>query len=530
MPAGCQTFVPAAGPPHSVGRATGNGFNCFLDDSSATVDLRRDSDGGAVFDSGEPFSIENDFFGLTLAWEMDGFDITSLTSYFDYQINDMFSGDQTPRERVSIQNAESYDQWYQEIRINSTNSEDFDYTVGVMYFDGNMDGTQSFHAVAGAIGGPSAPALARHEFYSSETESYAAFAEVDFHLSDAATLTMGGRFTDEDRAGQKAQRPGAVYSDPSQADTSLCFIRGPLSPCTRGDDGMTPGAPITGEISEKDFSYNVSLSYAANENSNFYVTFATGFKSGGFDLRGAGNPAKFIFGNEDSTNFEIGGKHTLADGSVRLNWAIFHTKVNDLQAAANDPVIISQIVAQGDATSEGVEVDLLWAVNENFRLSAVATYLDAQYDSFLASCYLGQPETGTGCMNVTIAAGSRTGVQELGGRQMVFAPDWNYVLGAEYSMPVGGNREVSLSAKWIHMGSHFTSIEMDPLGFQDSTDRLDVTLALYDQDWSVALVGRNLTDELVHTFTNATTLSGTAIAATNIEETRAIALRATYKF
>jgi len=399
-----------------------------------------------------------------------------------------------------------------------------------MYFDGDMDGTQSFHAVAGAIGGPTAPALARHEFYSSETESFAAFAEIDWHLNDAYTLTLGGRYTDEDRKGQKAQRPGAVYSDPSQADTSLCFVAGPLSPCTLGDDGMTPGAPITGEIGESNFSYNASLSWAVNENSNLYLTYATGFKSGGFDLRGAGNPAKFIFGNEESTNIEFGGKHTLANGSVRFNWAIFHTEVDDLQAAANDPVIISQIVAQGDATSEGVELDFLWAVNENFRLSFVATYLNAEYDDFLGSCYLGQVETGTGCFNVTVAAGNRTGVQDLAGRQMVFAPDWAYVLGAEYSVPVGGNREVRLSAKWIHVGSHFTSIEMDPLGFQSSTDRLDVTLALYDQRWSLALVGRNLTNELVHTFTNASTLSGTAVAATNIEETRAIALRATFNW
>jgi len=41
----------------------------------------------------------------------------------------------------------------------------------------------------------------------------------------------------------------------------------------------------------------------------------------------------------------------------------------------------------------------------------------------------------------------------------------------------------------------------------------------------VALVGRNLGDELVHNFVNATTLSGGAIAATNIEETRAVAIR-----
>ncbi len=120
MPTGCQEFAPPAGPPHSIGRATANGFNCFLDDTSGTVDLRRDSAGGPVFASGEPFTLENDFFGLTLVWEMEGFDITSLSGYFDYEITDMFSGDQTPRERVSIQNEERYDQFYQEIRINST--------------------------------------------------------------------------------------------------------------------------------------------------------------------------------------------------------------------------------------------------------------------------------------------------------------------------------------------------------------------------------------------------------------------------
>lgn len=530
VPAGCQEFQPPAGPPHSIGRATANGFNCFLDDSNSTVDLRRDSADGPVFASGEPFTLENDFFGLTLVWELDGFDITSLSGYLDYQINDMFSGDQTSRERVSIQNTESYDQFYQEIRINSTTSGTIDYTAGLMYFDGDMEGTQSFHAVAGAIGGPTAPALARHEFYSSETESIAAFAEIDWHLSDAFTLTLGGRYTDEDRKGQKAQRPGAVYSDPSEADVSLCFKAGPLSPCTLGDDGMTPGAPITGEISDKDFSYNASLSWAVNDSSNLYITYATGFKSGGFDLRGAGDPSRFIFDEEESTNIEFGGKHTLADGSVRVNWAIFHMEVDDLQTSANDPVLIQQIVSQSDVTSEGVELDVLWAVNENFRASFVATYADADYDRFIGSCYLSQVETGTGCFNVEVVAGNRTGVQDLAGEQLVFAPDWQYVLGAEYSMPVGGNREVRLSAKWIHIGSHYTTIERDPLGFQGSSDRLDLTLALYDQRWSLALVGRNLTNELVQTFGNATTLSGTAILATNIEETRSIALRATYNW
>jgi len=51
-----------------------------------------------------------------------------------------------------------------------------------------------------------------------------------------------------------------------------------------------------------------------------------------------------------------------------------------------------------------------------------------------------------------------------------------------------------------------------------------------DYPWTVALIGRNLTDEIVHAFVNASTLSGSAVLTTNIEETRSIALRASISF
>ena len=127
---------------------------------------------------------------------------------------------------------------------------------------------------------------------------------------------------------------------------------------------------------------------------SFYFTHATGFKSGGFDLRGAGNPANFIFDEEESTNYEIGGKHTFLDGTLRFNWTVYRTEVEDLQVSANDPVLIQQIVAAADATSDGVEFDLLWAATDALTLSLVGAYTDATYDSFTGSCYLSQVENG----------------------------------------------------------------------------------------------------------------------------------------
>jgi outer membrane receptor protein involved in Fe transport len=531
MPTGCQEFGP-----FSPAGAEALGFNCTLQATSHTLDIRAanaaDHAAGVTFNSGEPFTLENDFIGLTLTWDLGNAEIKSLTGQFEYDITDMFSGDQRDVERVSIQNAENYEQFYQELRVSSTGDGSTNYTAGVMYFDGEMDMTQTFHAIFGSVGGPFGP-IARHEFASSQTESLAAFGQLDFSLSDVLTLTVGGRWTDEDRSGQKAQIPGAIYSAPSDADPALCFSGGPLAACTRGNDPINNpvnGAPITGAISESKFSYNLSLQWAVGDNSNLYFTHATGFKSGGFDLRGAGNIDAFVFSPEESANYEIGGKHTLANGSVRFNWAVFHTDVDDLQSAANDPVIIQQIVAQGDASSDGVELDVLWAVTDNFRFSFIGTYLDATYDSFVGSCYAGQFETGTGCVFGGQQGPVAIGTQDLAGKQMVFAPDWSHVIGADWDMPVGGDKELSFGVKWINVGSHFTSIERDPLGFQDSTDRLDATIALSSESWSLALIGRNLTDELVHNFGNATSLSGAMIYATNIEETRAIALRATFNF
>jgi outer membrane receptor protein involved in Fe transport len=301
-----------------------------------------------------------------------------------------------------------------------------------------------------------------------------------------------------------------------------------------GDDGATPGAPITGTIDDTNTSYNVALQYAVSDNNKFYVSGATGFKSGGFDLRGAGDPANFVFPEEESSSFELGGRHTLLDDSIRFNWTIYHTDVDGLQVSANDPVLIQQIVASADATSEGVELDLLWATPlEGLRLSLVAAYTDATYDSFIGSCYLSQPENGTGCTDVTVVAGQRAGVQDLAGETLPVAPEWSSVLGADYTVPVG-SMDLTLSAKYLYTGEQYMSIERDPDGFQGSTDRIDASVVLAsqagDRPWSVALIGRNLTDEVIHTFVNSSTLSGSAVVTTNIEQTRSVALRAEIGF
>jgi iron complex outermembrane recepter protein len=536
--AGCLEFDdPAPSPPTTIASTeAATGFDCGgVDDRNNTADLRRATPGGAVFNSEEPFTIEADLIGVTLTAEFENLTLTSLSSWTQYDINDTFSGDQTSNERVSIQNAEDYEQFYQELRITGNAFvEAVDYIAGFTFFSGELDASQSFHAIDRVIGPPIPPnvAISRNEFQLSETDSQALFGQLDWHLNDQFTLIGGVRVTHEERSGSRAQVVGEVYTSDLAASPTPCNVPfSPLAACTNGNDGLTPGAPITGAISETNVSYNVSLQYAFDDNHKFYFTHATGFKSGGFDLRGGGDPSTFIFGEEESKNFEFGGRHTLFDDTLRFNWTIYHTEVDDLQVSANDPVVITQIVSAADVTSEGVELDLLWATPlEGLTLNFVGSYADAEYDRFIGSCYLGQVETGTGCFNVFVSQGQRTGVQDLKGKQLPVAPEWSFVIGGDYTVPVG-NMELTASAKYIYIDEQYMSIERDPLGFQKSRERVDASLVLSgnssgDHPWSVALIGRNLNNELVHAFVNSSTLSGKPVLTTNIEETRSISLRA----
>ena len=499
--------------------AMAQGFDCTLDASNQTGNIRQG------VDIGEPYTSEAHFFGATFTWKGDNFDLASLSNFTTYEITDNFSGDLLSTERASIDNFEDFEQFYQEFRITSTGASDLAYTAGLMYFTAEMNFTQDFQWVIPFN-------FNRHEVGGSDTDSVAAFGQIDWSLNDQWTLTLGGRYTDEDRSGFKSQTTRELYTGVERLD--WCNNQGstggggpPVGPrtCTMGNDGMTVGGPITGDINDAGFSYNGSLQWGFTEGSMLYVLAATGFKSGGFDLRGAGNPDRFIFPEEESTNFEFGGKHSLADGSMRFNWTLFQTEVEDLQVATNDPILIQQVVGQADVTNSGLEVDFAWAATDAFNVTANAALLDSEFDNFISECYAGQtPEAG--CMG---------GLFVQTGMDMPFAPEFQAIVGGDYTWPLGGGTELTLGAKWIHIGEMHTTLARDPTAFQDASNRVDASLMLRGDTsggnaWTLALVGRNLSDEKTFMWCNSSGLSGTLVVSCALEELRTVALKATYGF
>ncbi|MEM7689642.1 MAG: TonB-dependent receptor [Pseudomonadota bacterium] len=160
------------------------------------------------------------------------------------------------------------------------------------------------------------------------TNVYAAFASIDWEVSDRLSLGLAGRFDAEDRS-VSSLVPNAT--DP--------FTGGPINP------GQAFGPiPDQSEVFSQ-FQPKISLRYEVSDDINIYANWGIGFKSGGFNNQGSAaivdqNFNQFIgtnvlindqFRKETSSAFEAGVKGSILNGAVTFDLAAYHTTVDDLQ-------------------------------------------------------------------------------------------------------------------------------------------------------------------------------------------------------
>ena len=157
---------------------------------------------------------------------------------------------------------------------------------------------------------------------------------------------------------------------------------------------------------------------------------------------------------------------------------------------------------------------------------------DVKYDDFLAPCYNGQTAA-TGC-SIDGNGDLVPDFQDAEGEAPPFAPDSTIVLTADYSWDLSASTELTASVKTYYVDEQMLSVDNDPRGLEDAYTKWDASLTLRDTEgnWKVSLVGRNLTNELVRTWSEGTSSFNGAGGARYafINETRAIALRGEYQF
>lgn len=415
--------------------------------------------------------------GLTAEYDLgdwgtfEALAIKSITGYREVE-NDLLNN-ATGASTPFIYNNDifDYDAFTQEIQLTGTAFGGFvDFVLGVFYFNeqGDYSNEQEIDAFASHI------VLATEI----DNRSKALFTEVTSHLSEQLDLTLGVRYTREDREQQHTLtdlQSGFVVMD------------------TYEQTYLGEPADIPTRISESNVSPRVSINYQWTDRLMTFATYATGFKSGGFNAR-SNTPLQWgPYDDMKVDSFELGLKSSWADRRIRFNMTAFHQNLSDMQAQVNavDPgntqggySIVIQNAAE--ATVRGFETELILRWVQGLDVSVGYGFVDAEYDEF---------------NSFDVNTGELSDISD--DRAFEFTPRNSYNLSLNYRFPHFTDYG-TLRARLDWSGSSKIHVTPKISGNDDLTqDRYDLLNARISFDevalgrglMSLSIWGKNLADE-----------------------------------
>ena len=436
----------------------------------------------------------------TVRYDFDAFSLVSITAYTGYEYDNNIPASWVANlDTAAKRYDEEHSQFSQEFRLESAGGDAFDYILGVFYQTEEIDHVQYFDfdtAQAIADGFPLPPFVGRQTFdLEQDTDSYAAFGQLTWHVTDRLHATAGLRYTKDEKDLDYSQQTSGALPFPSYTLSD-----------SRSDSDVTP-------------SFNVL--YDLWEDGMVYASYSEGFKSGGFDFESGDQ-----FDEETVEAWEAGVKSRLADGSVELNAAVFRSEFSDLQVAAwNGTAFVTSNAAE--AITQGIEIDGRWQISQRWLLSGAVAYLDAEYDSFPAAvCTAGQQTQWAIDTGQSPASCS----QDLSGKDLQFSPEWSGSVSLEYRRDLSGDLRFTGILGVDFTDDYYSALDLEPLSLQDAYAKLNARLQLASYSgWSVALVGKNLTDEETSTWINDVPFFRGSMFAT-IDPRRSIGIQAKYEF
>lgn len=466
---------------------------------------------------------------------------------FDYSAADVLYRDANQDESLT-----GFETFSQELRLTGASAR-VDWMVGAYYADEDLDRNETYRFGAAyepymsiALLGRINPALAQLpnaatflsdatgrpfgslfrglatlDTYRQNAKSAALFTNNTWHVNDAFDITVGLRYTREEKTLQ------ASYSNPdgSPACASYFLPGGQLNPAALGRIGgalTARGVPFAqmqaaqqqalvqnivgftclpwGNIAhhgrsldqsreEKEWSGTLKLAYNLSDDVMAYLSAARGYKAGGFNLdrvqsaNGLSSGTMGIVPVDDTSfpgefvdSYELGTKTTWRDGNLLLNAALFHQVYSDFQL--NSFLGTSFVVRSiPEVVSQGIDAELLWQTpTPGLSVQGGFTWAKTEYgDELLPDADL----------------------VLLPGNQMSFAPRFSGNVALTYQFDVGDRLQGRFNIGAKHMSDYNTGSDLDPEKAQEAYTLVNARIGLgrRDKRWVLELWGQNLTNE-----------------------------------
>ena len=256
----------------------------------------------------------------------------------------------------------------------------------------------------------------------------------------------------------------------------------------------------------------MKLVWTASDDLLLYASWARGFKSGGFDFRANNRSVSptlsdsFAFNDEQATNYEIGGKLSLADNRAEINFAAFYTKFDDLQISIFDGTLGFNVGNAASAEVMGIEVDGRWAVTDFLTLSGSMAFTDFEFTDFQnGQCFFGATP------DVDFDGDGTPELCDYTGNSNQLVSDFQGLVSSDMRFPIfGGKYEIGNVTDLFFTTEYDASNTFDPALVQDGYVTLNSRISFQPEagGWQLAFFGRNLTDEQVLQFGGDTPLAG----------------------
>ncbi|WP_169711858.1 TonB-dependent receptor [Henriciella litoralis] len=480
-----------------------------------SVDDRR-STGGTGLYGDETGHDEAKTFTLLGTYDFGPVRLTSVTGYIDADWIEHIDADTTPLSVVTTILGQEVEQFSQEFRLEPSDAGRFDYIVGA-YYENSIIQTSpnTFSGLRFTDFGLPFDGLSCNNAKLTDN-SLGIFGQGTLDISDKLRVTAGARYQESNKRLAKSHFVtdagtdgcGAASQDPVQLALFAAIGR--------------ENYAVKSERSDNSFSPMIAVEYDISPEGMVYFSYRTGFKSGSFDVgQTAPDPANLQFEGEEAKSYEIGYKSKLLNDRAEISVAAFNNTFEDLQVSAFNGSTFT-VGNAAEATSRGIEVEGRYLVVPSTTLSANALYLDAKYDSFPgAACYAGQTAQ-TGCVG---------GAQDLAGARLQYAPEWSGSFNVDWRDNISPRFEGLVNLSLNYVGDQFVSPDGNPVQETDAYTKVDLRLGVapIDQNWEVAIIGRNLTDEIVGNFGyNIPLVAGAYVQGTDPGRTFAVQLKASF--
>lgn len=358
------------------------------------------------------------------------------------------------------------EQFTQEIRWASDNEGAYNWQAGAYFFDSSFSVT----SIDGFFG-------ASEVFH--ENTTWAVFGQSTYALNDKLTVTGGLRYTRDEKS--------LVVGDQNVDGFALVI----------GAASVQDYAPLN--VDDGKLSYEVSANYKVDNSTSVFARYANGFRAQTIQARDvAFEGAPSVADAETINSVEVGFKSDLLDDTLRLNAAAFYYVIDDIQFSAIGGGANNTALVNADkGTGLGYEIDAQYLATDALTLTAGFSYNKTEIkDSTLSVFPCGANATFAGncTVNDALTPDNRALVN---GNPFPQAPETIFNFTARYTIPAGDDGEFYMFTDWAFQGK--TNIFLyDSVEFA-TDDNFEGGLRIgyenFANDYSIALFGRNITDE-----------------------------------